>query len=107
MGEDHSWKGLDVPCNTVDTLLFSASTIVTAGDGKTSKFWHDSWLNGMAPRNLAPNLFELVSRKNKSVACEFNGENWIRSLRNKITSSVQIEEFVSLWIRLHEFHLQP
>jgi|SRR5688572_14914905 hypothetical protein len=61
----------------------------------------------MTPRNLAPNLFELVSKKNKSVACEFIGENWIRSLRNKITSSVEIEDFVSLSIRLHEFHLQP
>jgi hypothetical protein len=61
----------------------------------------------MAPRNLAPILFELVSRKNKSVVYEFNGENWIRSLRNKITSSIQIEEFISFWIRLHEFHLQP
>jgi hypothetical protein len=28
-------------------------------------------------------------------------------LRGKITSTVQIEEFVSLWFRLHDFHLQP
>jgi hypothetical protein len=50
----------------------------------------------MVPRNLAPHLFELVSRKNKSVANEINDGNWIRSLRSKITSMVQIEEFVSL-----------
>jgi hypothetical protein len=105
--EDHPWKGFDVPCNLADRLLFSASTIVTVGDGKTAKFWHDSWLDGMAPRNLAPHLFELVSRKNKSVAIEINDGNWIRSLRGKITSTVQIEEFVSLWFRLHDFHLQP
>jgi hypothetical protein len=105
--EDHPWKGFDVPCNLADRLLFSASTIVTVGDGKTTKFWHDSWLDGMAPRNLAPHLFELVSRKNKSVAIEINDGNWIRSLRGKITSTVQIEEFVSLLFRLHDFHLQP
>jgi hypothetical protein len=95
-GEDHPWKGFDVPCNLTDRLLFSASTIVTVGDGKTAKFWHDSWLDDMAPRNLAPHLFELVSRKNKSVANEINDVNWIRPLRSKITSMVQIEEFVSL-----------
>ncbi|WVZ91565.1 hypothetical protein U9M48_037717 [Paspalum notatum var. saurae] len=67
MGEDHPWKGLDVPCNHVDRLLFSASTTVTIGNGTSAKFWHDSWLDGMAPRNLAPHLFELVSRKNKSL----------------------------------------
>lgn len=38
MGEDHPWKGLDVPCNTVDRLLFSALTIVILGDGKTTMF---------------------------------------------------------------------
>ncbi|WVZ89665.1 LOW QUALITY PROTEIN: hypothetical protein U9M48_036039 [Paspalum notatum var. saurae] len=89
------------------TLLFSAFTTFTIGDGKTAKFWHDNWLDGMAPRNLAPHLFELVPRKNKSVACEINGGNWIRSLRSKITSTVQIEEFVSLWITLQDFQLQP
>jgi hypothetical protein len=95
-GEDHPWKGFDVPCNLADRLLFSDSTIVTVGDSKTSKFWHDIWLDDMAPRNLAPHLFKLVSRKNKSVAIEINDGNWIRSLRGKITYTVQIEEFVSL-----------
>jgi hypothetical protein len=71
-GEDHPWKRFDVPCNLADRLLFSASTIVTVGDGKTAKFWHDSWLDDTAPRNLAPHLFELVLRKNKSVAIEIN-----------------------------------
>jgi hypothetical protein len=75
MGEDHPWKGLDMPYVTVNRLLFSASNIVTVGDGKIAKFWHDSWLDGIKPRNLAPNLFELVSRKNKSVTYEFNGED--------------------------------
>jgi hypothetical protein len=50
----------------------------------------------LTPRNLAPHLFELVSRKNKSVVIEINDGNWIRSLRGKITSTVQIEEFVFL-----------
>lgn len=63
-------------------------------------------LNGMAPRNIEY-IFELVPRKNRSVACEFNGGNWIRSLRSKITLLVQIEEFISLWIRLQDFYLQP
>jgi hypothetical protein len=47
MGEDHPWKGLDMPYVTVNRLLFSASNIVTVGDGKIAKFWHDSWLDGI------------------------------------------------------------
>ena len=61
--DDHPWKGFEVPCNRVDRLLFSASTTVTIGDGKTAKFWHDSWLDGMAPRNIAPHLFDLIPRR--------------------------------------------
>jgi hypothetical protein len=90
-----------VPCNRVDRLLFSASTTITIGDGKTTKFWHDSWLDGIAPMNIAPHLFDLISRKNNSVAHELSGEHWIKTL-SRITSTVQIE-FVSLWNRLWIF----
>jgi hypothetical protein len=83
--EHHPWKGLEVPCNQVDRLLFSASTTVTIGDGNTAMFWHDSWLDGMAPRNIAPHLFELISRKNKSVArCWGEGED--ATLRSTLSS---------------------
>jgi hypothetical protein len=30
---------------------------------KKTRFWHHSWLDGEAPKNLAPHLFELVRRK--------------------------------------------
>ncbi|WVZ52900.1 hypothetical protein U9M48_003903 [Paspalum notatum var. saurae] len=59
--EDHPWQ--DAPCDRTDRLFFCASARVSIGDGRKAKFWHDSWLDGMAPRNLAPHLFELVARK--------------------------------------------
>lgn len=30
-------------------------------------FWHNNWLEGEAPKHLAPNLFRLVRMKNKTV----------------------------------------
>jgi len=54
---------MDLPYKPADRLLFNASTIVTVGDGKKAHFWHHSWLDGEAPKNLAPHLFELVKRK--------------------------------------------
>jgi len=101
------WVGLQVPCNDIDRLLFQASTSVSIGNGTKAKFWHHSWLDGEAPCNLAPHLFDLVRRKNNSVAHELTNNTWIKSLRGKITTTVQIEEFVSLWIRLQQVHLQP
>ena len=100
------WEGLQVPCNKLDRLLFQASTTVTIGSGVKAKFWHHSRLDGEAPLNLALHLFELVRRKNKSVAQELTNLAWIQSLRRKITTTTQVEEFVSLWIRIQQVSLQ-
>ncbi|KAJ1262159.1 hypothetical protein BS78_09G086300 [Paspalum vaginatum] len=101
------WGGMQVPCNRMDRLLFQASTSVTVGNGAKAKFWHDSWLDGEAPCNLAPHLFMLVKRKNRSVLQELTNGAWIKPLRGKITMTVQIEEFVALWIRIQQIHLHP
>lgn len=93
--ESKPWVGVDLPCNELDRLLFNASTKVTIGNGEKACFWHNSWLDGEAPRNLAPHLFELVKRKNKSVQQEIRNNSWIRSLRGRITNTVQVKEFVS------------
>ena len=105
--DDHKpWNGYELPCSDVDRLLFNSSIIITLGDGAKTSFWHQNWLDGHAPRYLAPNLFCLVSRKNRTVKQELRNNNWIRKLQRKITSAVHIEEFVSLWIRIQDVHLQ-
>ena len=68
------WAGSEVPCKTTNRLLFNASTIVTVGNGMKAQFWHQSWLEGEAPRNLVPQLFELVRRKNRSVQQELQND---------------------------------
>jgi hypothetical protein len=90
------WIGLQLPCSDADSLLFNSSIIITLGDGVKTRFWNHNWLEGEAPMYLAPNLFGLVSRKNRTVQQELKNNNWMCSLRGKITSAVHIEEFVSL-----------
>ena len=107
MDESKPWAGAELPCSEADRLLFNSSTKVTIGDGAKARFWHSSWLNGEAPKYLAPHLFDLVRRKNKSVQQELRNYSWVRSLRGRITSAFQVEEFVSLWIRLQNIQLTP
>jgi hypothetical protein len=38
---------------------------------------------------------------------ELNSNTWCRQLQGKITTAVEVEEFVSLWIRLQGVHLDP
>lgn len=54
--EEHPWLRQDTPCDRTDRSFFCTSTQVSLRDGRKAKFWHDSWLDGMAPRNLAPHL---------------------------------------------------
>jgi hypothetical protein len=64
---DRPWVGTDVPCNEVDRHFFRASTTVVVGRGDKAKFWDSPWLGGLAPRELAPDLFKLAWRKNQCV----------------------------------------
>lgn len=106
MHDSKPWVGSDLPCNKADRLLFNASTIVTVGDGQKARFWHNSWLEREVPRNLAPHLFQLVRRKNRTVQEELHNGAWIHSVRDKITTATYSEEFVSLWISSRHHSLE-
>jgi hypothetical protein len=43
--------------NPTDKHLFFSSTKVLVGDGRNTPFWEARWLNGAAPKDLAPNLY--------------------------------------------------
>lgn len=38
-------------------FFFFVSTTMVIGNGKNTPFWEARWLQGMAPKDLAPNLF--------------------------------------------------
>ena len=46
-----------VPCDKMDRDLVFASTIVSVDKGDLAPFWLCSWVDGSAPRNIAPMLF--------------------------------------------------
>jgi hypothetical protein len=54
--KDRPWKDLLRIHDQIDRALFFTSTVITIGDGKSTLFWKARWLNGVAPKELAPNL---------------------------------------------------
>jgi hypothetical protein len=36
---------------------------MTVGNGKTTPFWESRWLQGAAPNDLAPSLYEIARLK--------------------------------------------
>jgi hypothetical protein len=98
---DRPWVGMEVPCNELDKQLFRASTVVTVGNGLLARFWDSPWCEGHAPRDLAPQLYQLAWRKNRSLRDEVQGDKWTRGLW-RMTTAEQMAEFVSLWSLVQE-----
>jgi hypothetical protein len=63
-----------------------------------------SWLNGLAPTDLAPNIYLLAWRKNNTEWDDLQNGNWMRGLWRMSTAD-QLAEFVLLWDRLLQVQL--
>jgi hypothetical protein len=61
--QDRHWKRLYRLHDPAGRALFFASTYVHIGDGKATPFWEANWLHGVAPQELAPNLFKITKYK--------------------------------------------
>jgi hypothetical protein len=60
------------------------------------RFWHDRWLNGQAPKDIAPTLYKLAWRKNISVAVALSDMRWMRGMR-RVSSAKEVRQFIQLW----------
>jgi hypothetical protein len=87
-------------------VLFRASTDITIGDGKKALFWQDNWLQGKAPRDIAPLLYKLAHFKNRKVEKALQNKNWVQGVR-RISTREELIQFVELWSMLRNVSLNP
>jgi hypothetical protein len=66
--------------------------------------WHDKWLDDKAPKEIAPNLYNLAHFKRRLVAKELDENNWIYAVR-RITTTEELQEYIKLWDRLRNINL--
>jgi hypothetical protein len=88
----------------LDRHLFLFSTIIQIGDGKSTPFWEARWLRGLAPKELAPNLFLIARFKRRTVQQEQRNNNWIRNLQH-ISTTEQLVEFTLLFMAISSTEL--
>jgi len=103
---DRPWVGGNIPVTETDRQVFRASTTVTVGNGRTAKFWEATWLNGQAPRDIAPRLYKLAWRKHLTVQEQMENMKWTRGLW-RMTSEEEMIEFVVLWDLVESVELTP
>lgn len=100
------WTGMPITLNSSEEALYRACTTIQLGNGAKSKFWHDNWLNGLAPKVIAPDCYRLARRKNHTVAMALQGGRWMRGL-NRINTDEELQQFAHLWSQIQEVQLHP
>lgn len=71
-----------------------------------ANFWKDDWLSATPPKNLVPNLYNIVARKNRMVQEVLSENKWLANLRRNITEH-HLVDFVSLYNKITQVALTP
>jgi hypothetical protein len=90
------WSQMELTLSPTEMALFRACTSITIGDGTQISFWHDRWLEGKAPKDIAPALLRFAWRKNHSVAQALRDGAWMKGLQ-RISSTAEVHQFINLW----------
>ena len=87
--------------------LFSAATVISLGNGESTLFWTDRWLNGSSVQDLAPTLYNAVRprKKRATVAESLPGSAWARHIAGPISLQLLVE-LDHLCDRLQQVQLQ-
>ena len=93
---DRPWKGTPTPCDSSDMQLFKCCTKISIGDGSRALFWIDRWMDGVAPREVAPQLFYRARHKQTTVADALQEGKWMIGLQ-RLNSVEILRSFVLLW----------
>jgi hypothetical protein len=51
----------------VELDAFAASTSMLVGNGESSLFWEDRWLDGRSIKEMAPEIYALVPKRRRKV----------------------------------------
>ena len=90
----------------LDRQLFDAAIEITVGSGAIANFWKDRWLHGFVPRVIAPTLYAISYRKNRSVEQALKENKWLADLARGLTFEM-LPELAQLATLLDEVILNP
>jgi hypothetical protein len=83
----------------VDRAMFYNSTYILIGNSRNTPFLEARWLNGAAPKDIAPGLYNSARFKNRCVHTELENHRWIRNIK-EVNTPLLLEEFVLLYLAL-------
>jgi hypothetical protein len=108
MDASRPWAGLPFRAPGCVQALIDMAVVSTVGNGESTKFWTDRWLQGLTVTDLAPNVILLISkkaRKQRTVAQGLLGQNWVRDIKGTLSVQVLVE-YLQLWNLIDSIELQ-
>jgi hypothetical protein len=94
-----AWSELPIKTDPEVQAFFRASTYTALGDGTSTLFWEDRWLNGVSPSDMGPNLMAHVSARARSrltVRQGLQGRHWTRTISGALGTDA-IAEYLDIW----------
>ena len=87
---------------------FRAATVSALGNGESTLFWTDNWLQGTNIRCLAPAVFAAVPKRRRCVfvAEALQGRSWVHHITGPRTMRL-LTEFIGLCNTLEQVQLCP
>lgn len=87
-------------------VVFQAATTLTLGNGESTLFRTDRWLDGSTIRDLTPTIFACVRPRKRSatVTEALHNQSWVRHFVAPLTMQV-VMEFDGLYDCLESVHL--
>ena len=79
--------------------FFRASTLTVVGDGRSTLFWDDNWIDGQSAQDIAPALSQFVparTRRRQTVRQGLTGRQWVCAIAGGL-SVPAIADYLSLW----------
>jgi hypothetical protein len=104
---DRPWASLHIQVHPNAVALFAALVQTTIGDGATTLFWSDRWLDGRSLPELAPNLVAAVPKRvtnSRTVQQAMLQASWVQDIRGNLTPQA-FGEFFLLWDMLQDVQL--
>ncbi|KAE8803655.1 hypothetical protein D1007_20501 [Hordeum vulgare] len=99
------WVSTPLPCSQEEKEIFAMATEIKIGDGRATNFWQDCWVEGDCPKTIAPSLFKIAARKNRSVWDALKDEKWLQDLSMGLLDDM-LHELSQLASRLDRVLLQ-
>jgi len=105
---DRLWGGLHGSVPAKAKAMFEVAVRTVVGDGNTTKFWTDRWIDGKCIADLAPALFAAVQKraiKCRTVAQGLHNRSWVMDVRGALSVQV-LTEYLLVWDLVDDTVLQ-